>query len=156
MADKNGRAQLMLTGDSTRKRLTVTDPVSGVTFLEVDLDAPAFLEFMSHTTTGSAEGVPAWYAEGLDRIGKYHAHVSARFPNVGRHTEGMPQSLDNWAAMAGRRIRAYSHSVSFHTGLVTSVIFRSYHPTESGADAWKVSARAQLDELLPMLPGAGR
>lgn len=158
MPTPNGRLQLMLTGDVTsmRKRLTITDVTSGITFAEITLNPNEFLELMSNSTPGSVQGVPAWIASDLDRVGKHHAHVTARLRTVTSPVgDCATQVLETWATMTARRLGAYSHSISKHGGLRTSVIFRSYHDTPEKAAAWESEAQYLVDELRGAAPGGG-
>jgi hypothetical protein len=157
MPNPNAHVQVQLTGDNQRKRLVVKEIASGITMLEVTLDPSAFMELMSTMITGSVEGVPAWIAPGLERVGK---HVGRATVSLKTHWSGAPtdpereQLLNSWAGMTQKRVRAYDYGISRHNNNATNVTFRAWHDSPEAADAWAAEARFILAELRGTAPGS--
>lgn len=157
MSTPNAHVQLQLTGDQLRKRLVIKEVASGITMLEVSMNADAFMELMSTMITGSVEGIPAWIAPGLERIGKHIGRAS-----VGLKTDwaGSPdvaerdKLLNSWASMAQKRVRAYNYRISRHNNNATTVIFQAWHDTPDAAEAWSQEAGFILAELRGTAPGS--
>jgi hypothetical protein len=157
MPAPNIHVQLQLTGDSTSKRLVIREVASGITMLEVSMDPEAFMELMSTAITGSVDGIPAWVAPGLERIGK---HVGRATIGLKTTWSGAPsdrdrdQLLNSWAGMAMKRVHAYSYRVSQHNNNATTVIFQAWHDTPEAAEAWSQEAGFILAELRGTAPGS--
>lgn len=157
MSTPNAHVQLQLTGDHLRKRLVIKEVASGITMMEVGLDPDAFMQLMSTMITGSVEGIPAWIAPGLDRVGK---HVGRAVVALKTDWYGSPaaaerdQLLNSWASMAQKRVRAYSYRISRHNNNATTVTFMAWHVTAEAAEEWSDEAQFLLAELRGTAPGS--
>lgn len=148
--DNNARVTLLLTGRSDRgMTLRIQDATSRLPILEVELDAQALLELLTHTQVGGVEGIPAWLTGQRQHLGKYHSHASVSWQSKWPSDK---QAQDAWAESMGQELGAASFTVNEHNQGRRSIVLRFYGETQQSADDWATWASAQLKARLPELP----